>query len=53
MLKKIFKGEIEMKKTLFWLALAGLSGALAFTAVARNLLVALNAIARDRTAWQH
>ena len=26
---------------------------LAFVAVARNLLVALNAIARDRTAWQH
>ncbi len=26
---------------------------LAFIAVARKLLVALNAIARDRTAWQH
>ncbi len=32
---------------------AGKPPKLAFIAVARKLLVALNAIARDRTAWQH
>jgi len=35
------------------LRLAGKPPKLAFIAVARKLLVALNAIARDRTAWQH
>ncbi len=32
---------------------AGKPPKLAFVAVARKILVALNAIARDRTAWQH
>ena len=35
------------------LRLAGKPPKLAFVAVARKLLVALNAIARDRTAWQY
>ena len=34
------------------LRLAGKPPKLAFVAVARKLLVALNAIARDRVAWQ-